>query len=140
MPWECPQLKYSKRKTSINSSINMLLGENCEVYKLMKFLKKVRLNILRNWTQLTDDARAKVAVSYSQVTLMLGKQIQEYPKNIHAWVTSWLATPSSPWTTLIGSVRTSLANLSTFFLNVAENRRVCLSGLTWSQIDRTCNK
>jgi len=37
----------------------------------------------------------------------------------------------------MGSERTSLANFSILFLNVAEKSKVCRSGRTWLQIDRT---
>ena len=35
---ECAQGEHSRRKLNILSNINVLLGENCEVEKLMKFL------------------------------------------------------------------------------------------------------
>ena len=76
-------------------------------------------------------------------------------------VTSWLASPTSPykkksscysisfnfnkvfqekptWTMRMGSESTSLASFSILFLKVALKRRVCRSGLTWLHIDRTC--
>lgn len=53
-------------------------------------------------------------------------------------VTSAFASPTSPWTILTGSVKTSLASFSTLFLKVALNNNVCLSGLTWLHIERTC--
>ncbi len=53
------------------------------------------------------------------------------------WVMFSFASPNSPWIIRIGSARISRANFSTFFLNVALNKSVCLFGLTWLAIDRT---
>ena len=40
---ECPQWRNSKRKYNIQSDIKMLRGKDCEVEKIIKFLKKIEI-------------------------------------------------------------------------------------------------
>ena len=63
------------------------------------------------------------------------------------WVTSLLTWPASPWDTRIGLSKMSLAKCSMLFLNVALNKRHCLSGRIWFAFRgwnfvfyRSCNK
>ena len=39
---DCPQWRDSRKKNNIQDDIRALLGKNCEVEKMMRFLKKTR--------------------------------------------------------------------------------------------------
>lgn len=84
------------------------------------------------------DVDKRVALYFCILSQLKNNYSLQKKSNTRTWVTSVLASPTSPCTIRTGSVKTSRASRSTRFLNVAENSNVCLSGRTWLQIDLTC--